>query len=277
MRVIHRYGIRADRSQRHRLETLGVGSIAEIPGSPRPLLTFDVAEDHPQWEAIRELTRELTASDIVRTEFAASEMDRAKWLGVLPAWHHGYPQPREEEFGYLDATYDLTDYCRECGTGARQKAPFRMKREPRWGNRSILQLNWVFDEYFVKPAAWATVFEPFGIGQTAVLGVRGEELNTVRQLVVEESVDLDVTGLPFETCASCGQPKYLPVARGPLPPLKSAPVGHMAKSNQYFGSGGRAFHVVIASGSLGVAIRRNGVRGVSFVPLRGDPNDTVTG
>lgn len=35
---------------------------------------------------------------------------------ISPSWncHHGYPQPDEEHFGYLQATYDPTNYCKHC-------------------------------------------------------------------------------------------------------------------------------------------------------------------
>ena len=72
------------------------------------------------------------ASDIVRTEFNASERGNAEYLNVAPAWHHGYPQP-EDDFAYLSATYDLKEYCPGCGIGEKQVAPFRMKGEPKWG------------------------------------------------------------------------------------------------------------------------------------------------
>ena len=44
--------------------------------------------------------------------------------------------------------------------GAKQVSPFRMKESPNWGRRSILQMNWLFDEYFVKPEVWNAVFQP---------------------------------------------------------------------------------------------------------------------
>jgi hypothetical protein len=115
------------------------------------------------------------ALDIVRTEFSNAEIESAEWLRMRGEWHHGYPLPREE-LGYLIATYDLSEYCMECGVGAKQVAPFRMRGEPKWGRRGILQLNWVFGEYFVKPSVWRDVFEPHHIPYRSVIDAKGKNL-----------------------------------------------------------------------------------------------------
>jgi hypothetical protein len=142
-----------------------------------------------------------------------------------------------------------------------------MRGEPRWGRRSILQLNWIFDEYFVTPEVWQAVFEPRGIASRPVTNRRGIELRTVVQLVVAEEVGLQTDGLAQATCAACGRIKYLPVTRGPLPPLTSEPTGHMAKTRELFGSGARAFREVLVSQALRRDLQSGGVRGASFTPV----------
>ena len=122
----------------------------------------DVAEDDPQWETVRHLLKKYETMDIPFTKFSDSELSNAKHLAMGSSWHHGYPQP-EDDFGYMQLTYDLRDYCEHCGIGAKQISPFRMKKSPNWGRRSILQMNWLFDEYFVKPEVWNAVFQPLGI------------------------------------------------------------------------------------------------------------------
>ena len=44
------------------------------------------------------------------------EIAAAPWLGLNADQHQGFPQPRDDEFGYLDVTYDTDDYCRACGS-----------------------------------------------------------------------------------------------------------------------------------------------------------------
>jgi hypothetical protein len=95
-----------------------------------------------------------------------------------------------------------------------QVAPFQMTGEPAWGRNFILQLNWVFDEFFVTPQLWQTVFEPPGVRMRPVLGARGQELSTVVQLVADEVVPAATDGMPIERCGGCGRVKELPVTRG---------------------------------------------------------------
>jgi hypothetical protein len=142
-----------------------------------------------------------------------------------------------------------------------------MRGEPRWGRRGILQLNWVFDQYFVTPLVWTTVFRPFGIPCQPVLKRGGVELQTVVQLDVVEDVNVRTENLDRELCPACGRGKYLPMKRGPLPELTTPPLGHMAKTREYFGSGASAHHEVVMSQELGSAFRAAKIRGASVHPV----------
>ena len=269
MKIVHRIGFAASEAQRRALEALGVRMPPgiEMPGGGIPFIAFDVAEEHPNWNEVRSLLLQWDVSEgFVRTEFTNREIAAARWL-ELGAWHHGYPQPKEEEFGYLAATYDLSDYCPDCGTGKKQNAPFQMKGEPRWGRRGILQLNWVFDEYFVTPAVWSSVFEPHGIGCRPVLNRKLAELKTVVQLVVEEQAEIKVAGLPSQTCGRCGRVKYLPHTRGFFPPLVNEPEAAMAKTSAVFGDGASAHHAVLVSQNIARALSARKVKGASFKPV----------
>jgi hypothetical protein len=123
---------------------------------------------------------------------------------MLSSWYHGYPEPSDDD-SYKALTFDLSEYCRICGTGWRQVAPFRMKKPPVWRRRSILQLNWIFDEYFVKPDLWKAVFEPFGIGYwPVVLNKTGAEIESVVQLKVSDLTDTRLEGVAYNVCPQCG-------------------------------------------------------------------------
>lgn len=269
MRIIHRIGFRATERQVRELQVLGATpcSVIAMPGEGNPLVSFEIAEDDPNWPRIHALLQEWGKSKgDVTTEFSKREIETARWLEI-GAWHQGYPQPREDDFGYLEATYDLTDWCEPCGVGAKQKAAFQMKREPKWGRRGICQFVWVYDELFVKPGIWASIFEPSGIPCRPVLDTKGTELATVVQLVIEEEVGIVTDGLSFEACATCERSKYKPVSRGPLPALLREPSGAMAKTQEYFGSGGEADRRVLISGELARALAAAKVRGASLVPV----------
>jgi hypothetical protein len=231
------------------------------------LRTFELDESHDSWPKVQHWIVARQAADMARTEFSKQEIAEADWLELTPDWHHGYPQPDEGHFGYLRATYDLSGYCAKCGSGLRQKAPFQMKGEPKWGRRSIMQLNWVFDEYFVTPELWKAVFEPRGIERRPVSDKKGNTLQTVVQLVVAKEVSVATDGLEMEGRSKCTCTKYRPVKRGYFPALTSAPTAQMVKTREYFGSGFSANKAVLVSQELARALTARNARGASFMPV----------
>lgn len=261
MEVVHRIALHVDRRSRRQLADMGIEVLEE------GFVAFDVLESSAAWPEIRVWIRDRRPSDIVYTRFTDGEVGAADWVALRIDAARGYPQPREDEFGYREATYDMTEFCEVCGIGLRQRAPFQMKGEPGWGRRGVMQLNWVYDEFFVRPDVWASVFEPYGVAGRPVSRRSGVPLATVTQLVVDELVPLDIDGIAAETCDRCGRLKYLPIVRGPIAPLLDQPNANLAKSAQWFGSGGSAWREAIASRTLLAAIRSSGIRGASFIPL----------
>src|ERR1700722_5708817 len=70
------------------------------------------------------------------------------WYRLQATGHFGYPQP---EVGYESWVYDPNSYCGRCGIGGAQRNPFRFRSEPKARHSKFYQLNWVFDEFFVRP------------------------------------------------------------------------------------------------------------------------------
>jgi hypothetical protein len=261
VRIIHRVGIVSSPEIRGELAAFGV--VVSDSG----LAVFDVDEANVEWPALQQWIRRRRASDVSSTQFSREEIDGAEWLEIVPEWHHGYPQPKQDSFGFVEVTYDTTRYCRECGVGLAQKAPFQMRAEPKWGRRGVLQLNWVFDEFFVKPEVYAAVFEPMGVRSQLVTNTKGIELKSVVQLVVDEQAGVVTDCLPAETCPRCGVRKYLPVTRGTFPALVSEPSGAMVKTTEYFGSGRSAHKRVLVAQSIARLLVQHDVRGASLRPV----------
>jgi hypothetical protein len=263
MQIIHRISINATPQIRRELAAIGL-----LVGSGDPIasnvVTFEVDEADEEWDALRVWIVEREALDVVTTKFSRKDIQEAAWLELEPNWHWGYPQPED---GYKEATYDLSEYCKHCGIGMKQKASFCIRGEPKWGRNGILQLNWVFDEYFVTPEVWARVFEPVGVQIRPVLSTKGTELKTVVQLVIDEKVGIATEGLAGEYCPSCQRKKYLPVTRGWFPPLRGEPALAIAKSEEYFGSGASAHRAVLVSRSVADAMATDKIRGASVRPV----------
>jgi hypothetical protein len=260
MKIVHRISVNADNSDRESLNRLGVSVESGF-------VTFEVEESDRRWARLAEWCKEHHAVDDTRTEFSEAELAGSDWLALISDWHHGYPQPREDEFGYLEASYDLKAFCKACGTGLQQKASFQMKTEPKWGRRNLMQLNWVFDEYFLTPELWRIVFAPHQIPYRPVLSLGGAELYSVVQLVVEAETVVETDALMAQPCGTCGTIKYAPVARGRFPRLKSVPPSDVAKTNVYFGSEASANRVVLISQRMRRELLAAGARGVSMIPV----------
>jgi hypothetical protein len=265
MKIIRHVGLRLD-SEEERTKFLDIG--VEFTSGIKTrgggiLATIDLAEDDPRWQRIEPLLGGRLTLDCVASTFSLADLDSAKFLRIL-AKSGGYPQP-EEENGYLSATYDLAEYCPHCGVGKKQARPLRLKGSPALRDNSILQLNWIFDEYFVSPATWEAVFKPLGIGmRPAVLHRTGAEIMSAVQLAIPDVCDLALDEASyFEECRSCGRKKYSPVFRGFLPePIN--PSAMIVKSSQSFGSGALAFKLVLVSNALYKRFKEVGLKGAKF-------------
>lgn len=263
MLIIHRISLLLGDKQRAALVKLGLNA---PDGSDGDLVSFDVDENHQRWAELVRLFEKWDALDVVSTEFSEEELSAASWLELRGEWHHGYPQP-EAKFGFRRSTYETERACVECGVVGKQKAPFQMKGEPKWGRRGILQLNWVFDEFFVTPNVWSDVFEPQGVACRPVLNRSEAALKTVVQLDINEETAVDFRGLETEKCGACGGVKYIPVTRGFFPKLKKAPRGAIARTKERFGSGGTSYNCIVISQEMAVELRKHDVRGVYMKPV----------
>ncbi len=247
-----------------RFQDLGIAMVRISPGSHLvDLVQFKMSESDPRWKTALALIEEFGAVDIAETEFTADELNQAQFLAMLPSWHHGYPQP-EDDFGYLKTTYDLSSYCSCCGIGARQVAAFRLKKPPSWGTRSILQCNWIFDEYFVKPEIWQSIFAGFGIKNRPVAqDESGKVLDSVTQIDISDHVELLMEGRAHTQCHKCGEKVYRQV-NGFFPCPAVATSKHVFKSSQWFGHGSNANRMVMVSQALYQKIQTEKIRGVHF-------------
>lgn len=260
MQIVHRVSFAS--SEDIRRELLRLGHVVPDAG----FVAIDVDEADLNWPDIETWIARRGAVDTVSTRFTPEEIASANWLELVPSWHRGYPQP-EKGFAFRGVTYDLASRCDLCGVGAKQRAPFRIRNEPRWGRNGILQLNWVFDEFFVTPKVWKAVFDPFGVPARPVVDRKGRTLETIVQLAIADEVELDRQNLHPTPCQTCGRTKYLPHGRGPFPALREAPRGHIARTVEEFGSGPSAARRIVVSAPLATALASQDVRGVEFRPV----------
>lgn len=257
MNVIHNIALSAGSKEQAAFKAAGVNLETGFT-------SFKIDENDSRWLDVQALVRKFQAVDTASTNFTAAELMKARYLGIAPTWHHGYPEPAND-FGYLNLTFDLKDYCKVCGVGKKQIAPFRLKKAPAWGAKSILQLNWIFDEYFVTPTVWERIFAPIGVAARPVIFDKtGEEIDSIVQLTISSVTDLEFDGA-YEKCSCCGRNKFLPISKGFYPAIKIEEKG-IFKSSQYFGSGASAHQMVMVSNLLYKEIKSAGLKGIEFIP-----------
>jgi hypothetical protein len=259
MKIRHRFAPTPDEEMQEDFARVGIqlelGDVTTV---------FIIDDDDVRWPRVAKLAEKFRMWENTLTEFSNSELAAAKYLAIEPSWHHQYPQP-DDDFGYRKITYDIASICKQCHAGKRQIAPFRMKKEPVWGRRSILQLNWVFDEYFVKPDVYEQVFKPFGIGFRPVLKhSTGMQLQTVVQLEISATADLEMGDQPSAVCPVCSIKRYSPKIVGYFPKPIVDSDSAIFRSKQWFGSGGSSFNEIFVSNALYKRITEAGLRGAEF-------------
>lgn len=266
MEIVHHFGIKLS-SDDERQGFIDLGINLE-PAKPLPngniITSFEIGEHDPRWMDARRVAAKFQITESILTKFDQPELDAAKVLCIFASSQRGYPEPSEKR-GYLAATFDLSEQCAKCGIGRRQIRPFRLKSAPVL-KRSIMQLNWIFDEYFVSREVWTAVFEPLDIGcWPVVLDRTGEEIESVVQLRISHHADLNLDEENATVCPMCGRTKAKMDLTGFCPEPVSIPAP-IFKSTQFFGSDANAFNRVFVSASLYKEIKKDRLRGIEFYP-----------
>lgn len=266
MQFFHHFGLRVpSESVAREFSDLGI----ELQRGPQHtygsfIASIDIGECDERWIAVREIAARYKITDFVTTKFSEEEINAANALCIFAKSHRGYPQP-SRELGYLATSYDLSAFCAKCGTGLRQINPLRINFKPNL-KHNIMQLNWIFDEFFVAREVWIEVFEPLGIGcWPVVFNKTGEEIESIVQLRVIHYADLNLNELNATVCAVCGKKKMSMDLRGFCPEPADIPAP-MFRSTQVFGSDFNAFNQVLISSSLYKEIKMVRLRGVEFYP-----------
>jgi hypothetical protein len=201
-----------------------------------------------------------------------------------------------------------TEVCLRCGIAGAQRSSFRFHSEPKARHSDFLQLNWVFDEFFVTPEVRSDL-EAAGLSGVgflpAVLHRKGVPLQTRLQLQISTILPLgvDTRRLQPVTCRPrneewskasqkvddaaraagamkfpsdypyCGRVKHHHPQSAPLQMKRSSLEGapDIAKTQEWFGSGGAADRKIVCSDRFVDLARTRGWRGIQFEELVVEP------
>jgi hypothetical protein len=300
MRINHRIAARYDDRFWVEIDRLGLDYERGDPNNvlQTAISVLNITEDQPNWPKVERLVAEHdVGTHLVTLLYTKREIDAAEWLLMAALGNHGYPQP-EDDFGYIEATYDVSGFCDVCGIGLVQKAPFRLRAEPKASHSQFVQLNWVLDELFVRSAAREGLtaagltgfeFRPVilhsknrpsaQVEQMQIIGVLSEALQPTELATVtckERNEEWESTarrGTPplsrSERPQHCGRVKYHLMHRGPLrfdrAALAAAP--DVVKSHEWFGSGASAFRLMLVSQRFRQVVQQARWRGLCFEPV----------
>lgn len=190
------------------------------------------------------------ATGIRYPEFTKKELGESTLSAKSGGHEHGYPMP-DLDFAYLELTYDLSNYCKTCGIGKKQKSNFRLKNVPAKGKKRVFRLGWIPDELFVERDLYEDVFESKGIGFQNILKYNKDTPfdNWVQLTLPQTMEELQITDNPKEFCKSCGRWKYQPMPQGFYPRYKDT-ADHIFKSQESFGSGATAWNRIFLTKEL---------------------------
>lgn len=211
-----------------------------------------------------------------------------QWYLVWARGHHGFPQPEDD---YSACVY--RNWCARCGQHDDQIAPFRVRRALA-EHSHFVQLNCVFDVFFVSPEVGARIVSE---------GISGAELGPVlehrssremperRQLMIGTATACAETSkLPRVTCQpeneesayeafGGGQKRYSPTApycgrvkhHAPttlaVDPIALSDAPDLVLTAEWFGSGGSAFRLVLASQRFMSLFKSEKWRGLEMKPV----------
>ena len=212
-------------------------------------------EDIPENQAIIAKLSEYCVSKTLIVQFSEEEIEQAKWLRVEYTWSQFYPEPQND---FIDSLYGKDNYCPECHLGKEQTANFEILNNIIKWKRSFLQLNWVYDEFFLSKTTRA-LLETSDLKGFHFRDVNCKKTKTLQtdmyQLVVENIAepmfDYDKLAYAEDTsCPVCGVHRVLlspcTIFMADKKKLDQIDVD-IFKSNEVFGQGWAGYHEIFIS------------------------------
>lgn len=249
-------------------------------------LEFHLFEDDPFFEEVKQAINKFNIEPQIGTQYGKDDIKMAEWFFVNTG-EYQYPQP-DEDFGYLNATFNLDNYCKLCGIGKLQNAPYRLKTEPRQPNNQFWGLHWEFEAVFLRQEA-KNILEKENIKgirfSKPVLNKKNIEIEGFYQLHIDTILEngFDSYNTRLITCKidneenlnndknsnCCGRVKFHHPMIGGYNFDKSifSSAFDIVQSKEYFGSGGSANRLQIVSKKFKSIIEANKLKGLSFTPI----------
>jgi len=182
------------------------------------VVVFEIFQDHDKFTEVADFMKSFNSTSISTAVYTKEEIASAQWLIVRSAWRSLYPHPRAD-MGYRQTTYGCTNICEgndlyKCNNGLVQKENFALEKEPNWGGRNFLMINWIWDELFISKKAETVLqnSELVGFDIYDVNDKKGNVMQGVKQLFINNYLDYGMCPKSIEnryTCRECGFESYM--------------------------------------------------------------------
>lgn len=276
MKVIHRVSLSSKRDSKalKKLNKLGIKPWATGGKLFPNMRYYDISEDDPVWPQVSEIIEKNKILTVPRAEFTQEEILSAEWVRIDPVYFEdeGFPMPHLVHHRWKKASFDYENECPECGVGLRQKNPIRLRGEPNLKDNDFMSIFWVY-AIFARPEVLDTMMENNIHGFEifpAIDHSSNVPLKTVQQMKIinELSPGIIADNLQRET-RKCAHIKYYGISHVVMKYQKFAFVNcpDLIRTSEWFGTGGEAFQLVLASAKFVQVYMENDWKGLSLAPI----------
>ncbi len=274
------------------LDEFGVKyKISPFPGMPTGgLVTFDITETEPAWSAVGRWIQTGQARSVYNTVFTPDEILQAEWIRLIPVHEQGYAQPHTDNVSKNWRAITRDNTCPQCGAGYRQKAPYRLEKEPHLGRYDFMSLFATYGVFCTPRVVTALKAHEFRgyevcdalihrtkqpstvVSQLVFPLIAAPGLADVDKVLSDENVKELIASAGREwhaTCPHCGITKYAPHMRGYMHVHREAfpPDTDAVQSYEWFGSGHGAYREIFISRRFAQLILDEGWRGLGLKPV----------
>jgi len=231
---------------------------------------FEINEKSENYPLIKSELEKYEPLHYSIAKFSKKEIQNSKYLKISTTSHIGYPQP-EDDFQYINKSFNLEKYCDNCGCGAVQNSPLRLKSSIKLRKWHFSQFHWIFDTLITTKEVYGELSMVFQLDYMPILKYKKEEeFENIIQIFPTKEVELEMEDNKYELCPKCGRKKYLPIIEDFFPKIKSDEKElSFAYSKQCFGGGGiDCFKALIINNSFYKIIKDKKYKGLVFKPLK---------
>lgn len=189
----------------------------KIKYSDKYLLVFEISDSAPYFnDVINFMNAKLKDEPQIRCEYSKKELAEAKYLRIYLKRYSGYPQPEaiDVKNSYVNYTFDITNFCTDCGSGLVQNDSFYLKKSFNIEKIRFGGVYWIYDTFFITTELrdWFIKEKFTGIEFIPVKNIRTKQ--TVDNIVQLKINAIFPEKLEFDTqevinCKSCNTIKKL--------------------------------------------------------------------